>query len=125
MDSVESRQISDYVADHVQTQTEMYAKANSTTIKKAAKRKQRNDLNTSLRIGTTLFMKDHSAKGRHKLRTVMAQIYSGVGRPDPEGNVYVIESAKKKDRFMVRKELRDASQLENIQTERRPSNDEI
>ena len=84
---------------------------------------------TSLSIGSTVVLKDHSAKERHKIQDIYGQDhFKVVDRPDPEGNVYVIESVDEKDGFVLRKtvgrsELKDISKLETTQNVRQEDAD--
>ena len=86
-----SMPVSEYVADHFQRLTEMYAQASSNTQEKASERKRRNDVmatDTSVSIGTTVVLKDPSAKARHKIQDIYGpDLFIVVERPDPEENV--------------------------------------
>ena len=94
-DSGENIPVGEWVADHYKSLTEMFKKA-SANLEKAAKewiaRNDRLATDSSIPVGGSVYVKDHSAKTRNKISDYWCpEEYIVVDRPDVDGNVYIVE----------------------------------
>ena len=82
------------MADHHQRITETFAMASNKAEKEALQRrahKNKTASDMSLPIGARVFLRNY-VKGRNKIQDAWNNIpHKVVGRPDAEGNVYVVE----------------------------------
>lgn len=84
-----------WVSIHQERLSDALNAAAERTKKEALRRQRLSDKkvnDSGLKIGTCVFVRNRSEKGRHKIQDVWNSTpYKVIGRPDPTGNVYVIE----------------------------------
>ena len=109
----------DWVSSHQERLADAFKAAAERTEKEVLRRQKLNDKNVNdvgLEIGTRVFARNRSEKGRHKIQDVWNSTpFKVIGRPDPTGNVYVIEPLEGTGpiRTVNRSELLDSKVIVN------------
>ncbi len=107
----------DWVATHYRRLEEAFQRASERTEKEALRRITRNDQkadDTSLSVGTRVFLRNRGFKGRHKIQDVWNSVPHVVTkRPDPNGNVYTVTPLDGNGHIktLQRRDLLDARRL--------------
>ena len=117
-----ANEVDEWVADHHRRLREAMEVALERTQDEAERRQlvaNQKAANTDLAVGTQVYLRNRAVRGRNKMQDKWdSEPYKVVDRPDPDGNVYVVEplNGVGSNRAVHRKELLESKELARART---------